>query len=180
VKKIVIALLVAALAVTALVLLQPALLPDGPAVSPTGSAVLVSDTIALVPRADTVPVGGDVLVDVVANDIDNVFGVQLSFSYDPAALEFQGIDEGAFLSRSGADQTMVFDVMTLPQPGLVKDFVVVKIGGDATSGSGVIGTLRFRSLTSGPTAIGIPDALLGDRGGNPIPVSVEGTTVTVS
>lgn len=171
-KKAFILTLVAVMAVLLVLFLRPASVQTTPLV--TGSNVL-----ALEPLKTEVLVGDTVVVNLVARDVSDVFGVQLSMDYNPETLMFLEATEGSFLSRNGADQTLKLDVLKKNNPGLVKDFVLVKLSDAGTSGSGVIGTFTFQARTAGTAQIALVDVIVADKSAQRISVGTVGTTISV-
>lgn len=176
-KKPFVWVLVAVFALLIVFLLRTQTSDDG-ASGVTGNAV--ANTFALETLRAEVNRGDTVLVNVVAQDVSDVFGVQFSVRYDPAVLEFVSADEGSFLGRSGADETMYLaSVLSRAEQGLVKDFVLVKLGDEGTSGSGVVSTLTFRSIGEGSTSLEFVDVIVADKAARPLSVETIGTTITV-
>ena len=69
-------------------LIVAALLPGAAAfAAPRQTAIVRPD-----PLIATVPVGGQVVVNIYVQDVQNLYGADIRFSYDPTVLEAQDVD----------------------------------------------------------------------------------------
>ena len=89
----------------------------------------------------TVSAGDGVAVQVFGTDIQNATGVSIRFEYDSAQVAYEGFDAGSVLPN----------VQVLTEQGTSPTFVeigLVSLGGQATVNSGLVGTIRFRTLAA--------------------------------
>ena len=106
-----------------------------------------------------------VSIQIFGQDIQNANGISIRFEYDASQVTYDGFDVGDTLPNAQA----------LPEHGTT--FVqigIVSLGGQATTNSGLMGTIRFRTMsTFSGTAIRLVRAELG-RGGQ-----IESATIDV-
>ena len=99
-----------------------------------------------------------VAIQIFGQDIRNASGVSIRFEYDASQVTYEGFDAGDVLPN----------VQSLIEQGMNPTFVeisLVSFGGQATANSGLVGTVRFRTLDAfSGTAIRLVRAELG-RGG---------------
>ena len=99
-----------------------------------------------------------VAIQIFGKDILNANGVSIRFEYDASQMTYEGFNAGDMLPNAQA----------LTEHGTNPTFVeigIVSFGGQATANSGLIGTIRFRTMeTFSSTAIQLVHAELG-RGG---------------
>ncbi|REJ74239.1 MAG: hypothetical protein DWQ36_04405 [Acidobacteria bacterium] len=123
--------------------------PPPPPPPPPPGIVVTSDSAA---SAGTVSLragsgaAGELLLEVVGTDLQNVYGLAFTLLYPAGLLNFQEGSEGTFLSQSGAVDTslQVFQSQGELVLGVSR---LGDVGG--TSGSGVVLSLRFTSAASG-------------------------------
>lgn len=174
VKKI---LLIAAIAVIIAIALTMLLEPSSTISEPSSS--LTGNVIAIAPQMPRVAVGDDVKIDIVSRDVQDVFGVQISVMYDSDVLTFVKVEEGSFLNQNGNEETMLLDVLDSRTDGLVKDFVLVRLGDVGTSGSGVIGTLTFKAKSAGSAYVSISSLSVANVQAQTLQVKTESSRVIV-
>ena len=108
-----------------------------------------------------------VAIQIFGTDIRNANGISIRFEYDASQVTYDGFDVGDTLPNAQA----------LPEQGTNPTFVqisLVSFGGQTTSNSGLLGTIRFRTTsTFSGTAIRLVRAELG-RGGQ-----IESATIDV-
>lgn len=127
------------------------------------AAAQTSAQVRLQPVADH---SDTVTVDILANDVTNLYGVEFTLRYDPALLAIEDVDperdgiqitpgtllpvEQGFLVINQADQATgtVNFAMTLLNPAR------------PVSGSGPLAQVSFRKLQNAPTTLDIPDIKL--------------------
>ena len=99
-----------------------------------------------------------VAIQIFGQDIQNANGISVRFEYDADQVTYEGFDVGDVLPNAQA----------LPEQGTNPTFVqisLVSFGGQATVNSGLVGTIRFRTMDAfSGTAIRLVHAELG-RGG---------------
>ena len=108
-----------------------------------------------------------VAIQIFGQDIRNANGISIRFEYDASQVTYDGFDVGDTLPNAQA----------LPEQGTNPTFVqisLVSFGGQTTSNSGLLGTIRFRTTDAfSGTAIRLVRAELG-RGGQ-----IESATIDV-
>ena len=99
-----------------------------------------------------------VAIQIFGTDILNASGISIRFEYDASQVTYEGFDAGDVLPN----------VQSLIEQGMNPTFVeisLVSFGGQATANSGLVGTVRFRTMDAfSGTAIRLVRAELG-RGG---------------
>jgi|GEM_PF-6191135 len=149
-------------------------LPRG-MVAPAGNNI-----VKLEPYPATVGAGEQLRVDIVAEDVDDVVGVQASITYDPALFSYDRVEEGTFLKEDDNVPTLMLDVIDATQPGRVSDIMLVRLGNPGTSGSGTIASVYLTAISPGNADFGMDIILVGDSTVSLIPVTSFNTTVTVT
>ena len=113
-------------------------------------------TFSLAPSATTVLQNQAFTVNVLVNDVTDLFGYQFDVSYDPSLFSVTSVSEVSFLSAGGS---------TFFSPGTIDDtagsvsfvFDTILGGIDGVSGSGLLGTINFSALgtAAGSGSIGL-------------------------
>jgi hypothetical protein len=124
----------------------------------TASAGVSATELTVNATPSPVPVGSPVSVQVLINDIADLFGFQFSLSYNPAVLQATGVTEGPFLDAGGStvfgiggiDNTLgkvdlVFNTLTGPVPGV--------------SGNGLLATVSFNAVAIGVSPLTFSDVV---------------------
>lgn len=134
--------------------------------------------------ATEVCMGDQLTVDVITEDVVNLYGYGLSVSYDTANLQVVSVDDGGFL---GSDGGAVFPLPpTIDEAnGLISDAGASRLTpGVGMNGTGALITIVFDVTGDDPdvteiTVVPVPGTvLLSDPYANPIPVgTVTGVTV---
>lgn len=135
-------------------------------VSVGAAPVTVANSIALQPSSPSVLLGNEVRVDIVANNISSLAGIQASISYNPAVLRYERAQEGTFL-KQGNVQTLFLDTIDTTTSGIIKNIAVVRIGSGA-SGSGIIASIYFRTISGGISDLKLTQVLLATSNGTTI------------
>ena len=120
--------------------------------------------IILKPAFDTVALGDQIRVDILASGISNVTGIQINVRYNSSVLSYARAVEGDFL-KSGSTQTIFLDTIKTAESGLIKDIAIVRIGSSA-SGNGVIASIYFNALSIGNSYISLDKKLVADINSN--------------
>ena len=101
-----------------------------------------------------VSTGEGVAIQIFGEDLLGASGVSLRFKYDAAQVAYESFDAGAVLPNAQATR----------QQGLNSVEVSLTTSGQATANSGLVGTIRFRTLAASSSAIRLVRADL-TRGG---------------
>jgi hypothetical protein len=145
--------------------------PPTPTVAPRGVTMRLE---APVPAPG---VGGTFTVGVRILGAANLGAYQFSPAYDSAVLELVSVQDGGFLASTGRPPTCSTDGV----PGGQSTFYCVTLGTQPAgpSGDGALAVLEFRALAAGETNVTLDGATATMPDARDLPVSVEGTTVTV-
>lgn len=135
--------------------------------------------IRLVPANATVTVNQTVSVDVIAENVSDLYSWQFDLTFDPTTLSGTAQAEGAFPAGSGlsffidgtvdnsaGSFTGVVGGLFGPTPGL--------------SGSGVLASFSFLALSPGASEVSLSNLLLLDSGLADIETTSVGTRIVVS
>ena len=147
------------------------------------------------PLVATVPVGGQVVVHIYIQDVQNLYGADIRFSYDPAVLEVQDANPAAsgvqiqplssFLSPDFVVRNTACNVIdpgdpACPLAGVLR-YAVTQVNPSApASGSGALAAITFKRLTSDVTTLTVIAHDLSDRYGVMIPSTVQAGRVELS
>jgi len=153
-----------------------------------GSDVARADgaTVALIPSASSVPVGGTVTLDVQIQNVTGLFGVEVRLSFDPTRLQVQDalayqtgvqIQPGTFPnpadgfvavnSADNASGTIIY-AMTLLAPA------------SPVSGTGTLARIVFQGVSGGSASVIFTSVSLLNNLTQPIPASTQNATITVT
>lgn len=109
-------------------------------------------------------------IDIMAEDLSNVAGVEVFILFDPSVLAYQSIDKGEFFERA---QGQVLEITKLKADNLLQiDIGAFNGTKSAVSGSGIIATLNFTSLKLGQSSLSIQqESTLRDKDNNILTVN---------
>lgn len=151
-------------------------------VGPASAAAPGQDAIVRPdPLVSTVPLGGQVVVNIYIQEVQNLYGADIRLSFDPTALEVQDMNAAVsgvqiqplstFLNPDFVVRNSACNVVdsTCPTPGIVRYAVTQVNPSTPVSGSGAIAAVTFRRLTPDVTALRIIAHDLSDRYGVVIP-----------
>jgi hypothetical protein len=162
-------------------LICAALLGGSTAAAAPGQAAIVRPD----PLNATVPVGGQVVVNIFVQDVQNLYGADIRLSFDPAILEVQDMNPAVsgvqiqplstflkpdFVARNGACNLVD---PACPIPGIVRYAATQVNPSLPVSGSGALAAVTFKRLTPGVTGLKIVAHELSDRYGVTIPSGVQ-------
>ena len=119
-----------------------------------------NSTVMFAPSPLTLPATGTETLIIIGNGMD-FFGVDLTLSFDPGAVNFREIRDGGFLSRDG--QIVAFVQRMETESGTVRISVERPPGAAAVSGTGNLVTLVLaRGMRAGDSTIRITDFRIRD------------------
>src|SRR5213594_1375330 len=119
-----------------------------------------NSTITFAPSPVTLPPTGTETLNIVANGMD-FFGVDLTLSFEPGAVNIRDIRDGGFLSRDG--QIVAFVQRMETESGTVRISLERAPGAAAMSGTGNLVTLVLaRGMRAGDSTIRITDFRVRD------------------
>jgi len=119
-----------------------------------------NSTVMFAPSPVTLPATGTETLNIVGNGMD-FFGVDLTLSFEPGAVNIREIRDGGFLSRDG--QIVAFVQRMETESGTVRISVERPPGAAAVSGTGNLVTLVLaRGMRAGDSTIRITDFRVRD------------------
>ena len=151
-----------------------------PAATQDGSITVVDGGPTLLwidPPVATIPVSGTVTVDIVIDNVNDLYGVALELTFDPARVEVVDDDPG----QPGVQ----IDPGTCPAPNFVVQNIANNSAGtinyDVASlapsppcnGTGEVASITFHRIGPGTSPVHFNSWLLSDTNGVPIPVATQ-------
>ncbi|HET6370686.1 MAG TPA: cohesin domain-containing protein, partial [Nitrospiria bacterium] len=133
--------------------------------------------ISIQPSDATVPVNGDMTLEVKAENIRGAFEGRFSIAFDPNLLRFESGTEGELL-LSSKGKPATFTASSKPGSGIVE----VQIGRsdpEGIRGSGSLFKLAFKALHAGSSRIDFKGAQLTDKGKMPLAADAVSGFITV-
>lgn len=119
--------------------------------------------VSIQPVSQSLAIGSQVLVNVAITDVQDLYSCQISLSYDPNILEYQGVTEGAFLNQNGEAATFHLDPKI--SLGSLQGYAISRVGiVPGVNGTGTLATFRFTAIRSGTSAITLATDPVGIRG----------------
>jgi hypothetical protein len=145
------------------------------------SCSLVSATsISFNPSSKTITNGDEVTLDVNVTGISDLFGFEMSISYDPSVLQYESILSDASFLKTGGGSTFSVDPDS-GVPGFLDSFSMVRyFPSSGVSGSGTLFQIKFKAIGTGNSEIKILNDSLYDSSENPIVYTLSSSTVSVS
>ena len=138
----------------------PAGVPAAPPNTQPQAQRQTNSTITFAPSPVTLPPTGTESLNIVANGMD-FFGVDLTLSFEPGAVNIRDIRDGGFLSRDG--QIVAFVQRMETESGTVRISLERPPGAAAVSGTGNLVTLVLaRGMRAGDSTIRITDFRVRD------------------
>ena len=128
------------------------------------------------PRIDA---GSQLKLDILADGVADLAGVQMSIVYNPSVLKYVSTAEGNFLNQNGAAQTFFLNTINTLRPDVVDNIAIVKVG-NGVSGNGIIATVYFNATAAGYSDLTFNGVLLSDSNGNPISAGIINTNVSIA
>ena len=123
--------------------------------------------------------GLDITVEIVVEEVKNLSGFQLNFSFNEDVLKVVEVTEGSFLKSDGSS--------TFWQPpdvenkaGKIRSVVGARVSTEGVDGSGALASIQFKAKKTGTSNLTLSDVQLSDVQGNAIPIVTEGGSVEVS
>ena len=117
--------------------------------APTGAAMIRFD-----PNLVNVPAGQTFLVNVVVDNVKDLFSLPFLVQYDPKVIQIDEVRHGGFMSSDGQAVAIVQRVDQ--ENGVAIISLIRPPGTSGTSGSGAVVALVARSLGKGQTTLRIP------------------------
>lgn len=136
--------------------------------------------IFLQPVSDS---GDTVTVDVIAENVTELYGVEFLLTYDPAAIEVVDVrpEQDGVQINAGvllpADQGFVVANQANPENGTISFAMTLLNPAPAVSGSGSLAQLNLKKLQTAPTTIDVADVKLVAVSLQIIPAQTSGLTL---
>jgi len=139
--------------------------------------------VALSPSASTVAVGATTVVSITVASVENLYGIEVHLTFDPAVLEVVDANAGTdgIQIASGTFLSPDFVAQNIADNAAGKiDYAISQMHPQVgKTGSGTIATITFKGKASGSSAVNFTSVLLSDPVGGPIAGSSSNGTVTV-
>ena len=147
------------------------------------------------PLVSAVPVGGQVVVNLYIQDVQNLYGADIRLSYDPAVLEVQDADPAvsgvqiqplsSFLKPDFVVRNKACNVVDPADPGCqvagIARYALTQVSPAVpVSGSGALAAVTFKRLKPDVTPLQIITHELSDRNGATIPAAVQAGRVELA
>jgi general secretion pathway protein D len=132
---------------------------------------------ALLSGPSLVNIGDPFTVDVLVDEVHNLYSAPLFVDYNPQLLEFVRTEEGDFLKQGG--QATIFTSSANPAAGKIIIGNKRSVAGSGASGSGKLLHLVFKAKAAGTASLRLDRLNFRDPNGNRLPVTVAGITVEV-
>ncbi|MEX1254373.1 MAG: cohesin domain-containing protein, partial [Dehalococcoidia bacterium] len=172
-------------ATAALLLLTPAGRRSAHAQQPTPTPTPAA-LVRIDPVSQNVAQGEDVVVDVVADEVNDLGAYEFILGFDPGALTFSSFTNGLFLGSTGrsviclpALTSIDIDGDTIIDPGFIRVGCVTTGGATGASGSGILATISFTTSCDGFSALDLPLVGIATTLGGGIPTRTQGGDVTI-
>lgn len=130
--------------------------------------------------------GDTVIVDVIAQNVTELYGVEFQLVYDPAAVEIVDVrpDQDGVQINAGtllpADQGFVVANQAAPEKGTISFAMTLLNPAPAVSGSGSLAQISLKKLQNTPTTIDIADVKLVAISLQIIPAQTSGLTLNAA
>jgi general secretion pathway protein D len=138
---------------------QP-LTPQAAVPAPGGAPLGGPARLLLRPSANEVVVNGVFTVDIVVENVRDLFSAPMRLRFDGQVLELTEVLRGDFLAGDGQQVTFTETKFAAPGGAVISLNRVPGAGG--MSGSGTLVTLKFRGLARGPASIAFEEVTLRD------------------
>ncbi|MFH1237791.1 MAG: cohesin domain-containing protein [Candidatus Aenigmatarchaeota archaeon] len=135
-------------------------------------------TVSVNPVSSSVANGETVTLEFMVSGASDLFGFQFDVEYDPAILQFQNVEQGAFLNNNGQDNTFCVDYKT--SSGIVENIACTRLGRTAVQGNGVLEKITFKAIASGRSQIKISGLKLANSKAAEIQATVSNGEVNVA
>jgi hypothetical protein len=131
----------------------------------------------------------DVLaVSIVADNVENLGGFQLTLAFDPEIIEYQSLARTEFLGSTGREVqcsdprllNVTDEDPDVPVDAVELACVTLREQPAGPDGTGTLAIAEFRPLKEGDTRLTVTDAVLISPEGNPSAVSVEPADIEIS
>ena len=139
--------------------------------------------VRLDPLASEVQVGDTIRVDIVVEDVANLYGIDVRLSFDPALLEVQDADPGTagVQIKKGAFPAPDFAIKNEADNGAGTIwYAVTQLNPtEPVSGSGVAASVTFKGLAGGTSSVAFTDQTIANRNGERITATTQDGQIVV-
>lgn len=133
-------------------------------------------------------VNGDILeqedkftVSVSVAPNNDITGMQFSLSFDPLLVTADTVTEGNLLSQNGANTFFNQGIINNDAGTISSVYGAIVSPGQSVSSTGTFATITFTSGTTGGTSpLSLSNVVVGDIGGNTVPVTVTSSSMDIS
>ena len=115
--------------------------------------------------------GEPVLLNINAQDVQDLAGVQTDVIYNAAVVRFDSISEGTFLDAGVSSDAMLLDTTDASQRGVISGIVVLRLKPTGVSGSGTVASVHFTRIAEGEPGIQLENVLLSNSDVQPLPTN---------
>jgi LysM repeat protein len=145
-------------------------------------------SVSLAPSTVTVSMDEDVVVEVVIEDVENLFGADVRLEYDPDVVEVVDADNmvpgiqinsGDFPDISSGRGFVAQNTVD-PDAGTIGYAMTLLSPAEPVDGSGTLASITFRGQAAGTSGIRFLSVLISDDTANQIPVTKSGGSITVT
>jgi hypothetical protein len=139
---------------------------------------VLAASLSFEPSITTTP-GGDFSINLVGQELSDIYAYQFSISYNPEILKAIGVTEGSFLSTGG---NTFFIPGTIDNTTGVISFTGNTLIGNipGVNGSGALATLKFEGILPGISTLFLKDTLFLNSTLSDVSVVANNGSVTVS
>lgn len=133
--------------------------------------------MSIVPTSGSVSSGDVVILEVKAENINDLLGFQFDVGYNPDILAFEYVNEGTFLNDNGEARTICIDEKI--SSGLVRNIICAVLGDQSVSGDGLLAIIGFKAIASGKSDITLSNVKLAGSDEQEIKAAVSNTEITI-
>jgi len=165
--------------------------PDDSTASLQGSEPAVDGVEMVPPSIEPAPFASQIFIDgptlvtvgeefelrLQVSELENLFSAPMFINYDASLLEFQRIEEGDFLRRSG--EATVLSASPDPTQGRIVVGYKQAAGEEGASGSGYLLRLGFTAIQPGRAVVNLDQINFTDPVGTRLPVTATGTLIEI-
>ena len=126
--------------------------------------------LMIYPRYETLSVGNTTTLEIIAEEVDSLMGVEVELLYDPTIIHIDNIMSGPFLTANGGLLISFKDINAGNQK-----ISIVLVRASSTeptvSGTGTVAVLELTGLSAGVTVIEINTSIFKDQDNNEIDIT---------
>jgi hypothetical protein len=155
-----------------------ALISRSAAAEPSATAILTVD-----PVSSTVLFGDTTTLDIMVREVADLYGVQLTISFDPGKVEVVDADTGTpgvqiAPGTCPSPDWMVMNTVS-NATGVISYAVIALNPSPPCNGEGMVASIEFHALSGGESIIHFSEWILANRDGGEIETTVQDGTLSV-